>query len=94
MSESHHHRPDPQTVAKVLSTERRQRARALGSAIRLGCDLSGRNASLLPRSTLAIEGDRLSLSAQEGWGDMLLGEQTTKRAQALAQALRLKLQVG
>lgn len=86
--------PDPQTVAKVLSTERRQRARALGSAIRLGCDLSGRNASLLPRSTLAIDGDRLLLSAQEGWGDMLLGEQTTKRAQALAQVLRLKLQVG
>ena len=41
-----------------------------------------------------IDGDRLLLSAQEGWGDMLLGEQTTKRAQALAQVLRLKLQVG
>ena len=86
--------PDPQTVAKVLSSERRQRARALGSAIRLGCDLSGRNASLLPHSTLAIDGERLVLSAQDGWGDMLLGEQTAKRAQALAQALRLKLQVG
>ena len=86
--------PEPGTVSKVLSVERRQRARALGSAIRLGCDLSGRNASLLGHSTLSIEGDRLILRAQEGWSDMLLGEQTAKRAQTLAQALKLKLQLG
>lgn len=86
--------PDPATVAKVLSTEGRQRARALGSAIRLGCDLSGRNASLLAHCALVIEGDSLILTPQPGWGDMLLGEQTAKRAQALAQALRLKLQLG
>ncbi|MES3028243.1 MAG: Ppx/GppA phosphatase family protein [Pseudomonadota bacterium] len=86
--------PEPGTVSKVLSVERRQRARALGSAIRLGCDLSGRNASLLSHCTLAIEGDRLVLRAQDGWSDMLLGEQTAKRAQALAQALKLKLQLG
>lgn len=86
--------PDAATVAKVLSAERRQRARALGSAIRLGCDLSGRNASLLAHCTLAIEGDSMVLTPQPGWGDMLLGEQTAKRAQTLAQALRLKLQLG
>lgn len=86
--------PQPGTVSKVLSVERRQRARALGAAIRLGCDLSGRNASLLGHCTLSIEGDRLVLRAQEGWSDMLLGEQTTKRAQTLAQALKLKLQLG
>ncbi|WP_374660510.1 Ppx/GppA family phosphatase [Phenylobacterium sp.] len=86
--------PDQTTVAKVLTTERRQRARALGAAIRLGCDLSGRNVGLLPHSRLAIEGDRLVLTTQPGWGDMLLGEQTAKRAQTLAQALRLKPQIG
>lgn len=85
--------PDAGMIAKVLSAERRQRARALGSAIRLGCDLSGRNASLLSHCRLAIEEDRLVLSTQDGWSDMLLGEQTAKRAQTLAQALRLKLQV-
>lgn len=86
--------PDQTTVAKVLSNERRQRARALGAAIRLGCDLSGRNPGLLPHSRLAIEGERLTLTTDPDWRDMLLGEQTAKRAQTLAQALRLKLQVG
>jgi exopolyphosphatase/guanosine-5'-triphosphate,3'-diphosphate pyrophosphatase len=86
--------PEPGTVSKVLSVERRQRARALGSAIRLGCDLSGRNAGLLSHCTLSIEGERLVLAAQDGWADMLLGEQTAKRAQTLAQALKLKLQLG
>lgn len=86
--------PEPVTVNRVLTVERRQRARALGSAIRLGCDLSGRNARLLDHCSLAIEEDRLVLRAQDGWGDMLLGEQTAKRAQTVAQALRLKLQIG
>lgn len=86
--------PDQTTVARVLSTGRRQRARALGAAIRLGCDLSGRNPSLLARSQLSIQGERLTLTTDPGWSDMLLGEQTLKRAQTLAQALRLKLQVG
>ncbi|MDP3854200.1 Ppx/GppA phosphatase family protein [Phenylobacterium sp.] len=86
--------PEPGTIARVLTVERRQRARALGSAIRLGCDLSARNAALLERSALRIQGEVLSLSAEHGWSDMLLGEQTAKRAQTLAQALRLKLQLG
>jgi exopolyphosphatase/guanosine-5'-triphosphate,3'-diphosphate pyrophosphatase len=86
--------PDAATVSRILSTERRQRARALGSAIRLGCDLSGRNAAMLEYCALTIEDDRLVLTPQAGWGDILLGEQTAKRAQTLAQALRLKLQLG
>jgi exopolyphosphatase/guanosine-5'-triphosphate,3'-diphosphate pyrophosphatase len=86
--------PEPTTVSKVLTVERRQRARALGAAIRLGFDLSGRNAGLLARSTLRIEEDRLILRADDGWSDMLLGEQTAKRAQTLAQSLRLKLELG
>ncbi len=86
--------PEAETVAKVIGSDRRQRARALGSAIRLGCDLSGRNPRLLEKSSLTIQGDRLALSATPGWEDMLLGEQTARRAQTLASALKLKLELG
>ncbi|WP_374570177.1 Ppx/GppA family phosphatase [Phenylobacterium sp.] len=83
--------PEPDTISRVLSGERRQRARALGSAIRLGCDLSGRNAELLARTTLAIDGETLKLTADPGWADMLLGEQTAKRAATLASTLKVDL---
>lgn len=86
--------PENATVLRILSTERRQRARALGSAIRLGCDLSGRNPRLLEKSSLTIKGDKLRLGTLAGWEDILLGEQTTRRAQALAQALKLKLEMA
>ena len=86
--------PDAAAMARVISAERRQRARALGSAVRLGCDLSGRNPRLLEKSSLTIQGDRLVLTAARGWDDMLLGEQTAKRAQTLAAALKLKLELG
>jgi len=86
--------PEAATIARVLSTDRRQRARALGAAVRLGCDLSGRNPRLLEKSSLVINGDRLLLTASRGWEDMLLGEQTAKRAQTLAAALKLKLELG
>lgn len=86
--------PDASAVGRVLTPERRQRARALGSAIRLGSDLSARNPRLLEKSAVTIRGDRLSLTALRDWDDMLMGEQTTRRAQALAQALKLKLEMG
>jgi exopolyphosphatase / guanosine-5'-triphosphate,3'-diphosphate pyrophosphatase len=86
--------PDVATVNRLLTSERRQRARALGSAIRLGCDLSGRNPRLLEKSSLAIAGDRLQLRTLAGWEDMLQGEQTARRAQTVAQALKLKLEMG
>jgi exopolyphosphatase/guanosine-5'-triphosphate,3'-diphosphate pyrophosphatase len=82
--------PEGATVNRLLTPERRQRARALGAAIRLGCDLSGRNPLLLPNVTLAVDKDLLQLRAKPGWEDMLLGEQTAKRAQTLAAALRLR----
>ena len=86
--------PEASAIARVIGADRRQRARALGAAVRLGCDLSGRNPRLLEKSGLAIKGDRLALTAARGWEDMLLGEQTTKRAQTLAGILKLKLEVG
>jgi exopolyphosphatase / guanosine-5'-triphosphate,3'-diphosphate pyrophosphatase len=86
--------PQAEAVSRVIGAERRQRARALGAAVRLGCDLSGRNPRLLEKSSLAIQGERLTLTAAAGWTDMLLGEQTAKRAQTLASALKLKLELG
>jgi exopolyphosphatase/guanosine-5'-triphosphate,3'-diphosphate pyrophosphatase len=86
--------PEADAVARVIGAERRQRARALGAAVRLGCDLSGRNPRLLEKSSLSIHGERLLLTAAGGWTDMLLGEQTGKRAQTLASALKLKLELG
>jgi exopolyphosphatase/guanosine-5'-triphosphate,3'-diphosphate pyrophosphatase len=86
--------PEAQGLARVISAERRARARALGAAVRLGCDLTGRNPRLLEKSAVTIHGDRLTLTAARGWEDMLLGEQTAKRAQTLANILKLKLEVG
>lgn len=86
--------PEADAVARILSSERRQRARALGAAIRLGCDLSGRNPRLLETSALTIKGDKLVLTAAAGWQDMLLGEQVAKRATTVAQTLKLKLEIG
>jgi exopolyphosphatase/guanosine-5'-triphosphate,3'-diphosphate pyrophosphatase len=85
--------PPDVTTMKILSPERRLRARALGTALRLGCDLSGHNPRLLEKSSVSIRGDRLVLSTLTGWEDMLLGEQTTRRAQTLAQSLKLKLEL-
>jgi exopolyphosphatase/guanosine-5'-triphosphate,3'-diphosphate pyrophosphatase len=86
--------PEEGVISRILTSERRQRARALGAAIRLGCDLSGRNPRLLERSSLSVQGDRLQLTSAPGWEDMLLGEQTAKRAGTLASALKLKLELG
>jgi exopolyphosphatase/guanosine-5'-triphosphate,3'-diphosphate pyrophosphatase len=86
--------PEAQAMGRVLGADRRHRARALGAAIRLACDLSGRNPRLLEKSSLAVRDDRMVLTAAPGWEDMLLGEQTAKRAQTLATALKLKLELG
>jgi exopolyphosphatase/guanosine-5'-triphosphate,3'-diphosphate pyrophosphatase len=83
--------PEPEVVDRLLTDERFARARALGLAMRLGCDLSGRTPALLAASALRLQRDRLVLTADPEWADMLLGEQTTKRAGALAQALGLDL---
>ncbi|MDD3838842.1 MAG: Ppx/GppA phosphatase family protein, partial [Phenylobacterium sp.] len=86
--------PETAVVNRVLTPERRQRARALGAAIRLGADLSGRNPALLAATRLRINGNRLVLSAEPATRAVLQGEQTPKRAATLAQALKLKLELG
>lgn len=85
--------PTEPTVARVLSEERIARADALGAAIRLGCDLSGRSPELLAASSLARSKTDLTLTVKKDQADLLLGEQTSKRAEALARALGLELKV-
>jgi len=83
----------PDLVGRLLSDERYRRARALGAAIRLACDLSGRNAELLRRSRLEFKGAAVVLTADHGWGERLLGEQTVRRAATLAAVLDRELKV-
>jgi exopolyphosphatase/guanosine-5'-triphosphate,3'-diphosphate pyrophosphatase len=85
---------EPQVLSRTLTPERLRRARALGAAMRLGCDLSGRNPDLLRRSSIDIERAVIVLRAQDRWADMLLGEQTAKRAATLADQLELGLKIG
>ncbi|PXA80213.1 Ppx/GppA family phosphatase, partial [Caulobacter sp. D4A] len=86
--------PELDVLERLLSPARIKRARALGAAIRLGCDLSGRSPALLSRSRLTIDKSDVQLSAEEGYAAMLLGEQTAKRASTLAQVLGLKLKIA
>ncbi len=84
---------EPQTMGRLLTYERLQRARALGAALRLGCDLSGRSPPLLAKSRLRLDGETLALSADHDGGDLLLGEQTAKRASTLASVLGRELAI-
>ena len=85
--------PQPELVDRLLSGERRQRARALGAALRLGCDLSGRSPDLLARTKLELKGDQIILQAEADWGDILLGEQTSRRGRTLADTLGKELKL-
>ncbi len=85
--------PAVHITGRLLSYDRLQRARALGAALRLGCDLSGRSPPLLARSTLALENGSLVLSADPSGADLLLGEQTAKRAGTLATVLGKTLEI-
>ncbi|WP_158918256.1 Ppx/GppA family phosphatase [Caulobacter sp. S45] len=79
-------RPDS-GLARVLTPERLTRARALGAAMRLACDLSGRSETLLAVCSLELRDGVLTLTLKPGAADLLLGEQTRKRLSALAGVL-------
>ncbi len=85
--------PQDPVIARLLDGDRLQRARALGAAIRLGCDLSGGSASLLTRSRFDIRPNAVVLEAAEGWGARLLGEQTGRRADTVAGLLHRSLKM-
>lgn len=86
--------PEQHVVSRLLTPDRRHRARTLGAAVRLGCDVAGRNPDILAHLHVDLTPERLSLRADRGWEDMLLGEQTIKRAGTLAQVLKVKLDLG
>jgi exopolyphosphatase/guanosine-5'-triphosphate,3'-diphosphate pyrophosphatase len=85
--------PQQNVIDRLLRPERQQRARALGAAIRLGCDMSGRNPELLARTRLDIKTNSVQLQAEDGWSAILLGEQTHKRASTLAALLERDLKI-
>ncbi len=85
--------PEPLMVARLLTHERLQRARALGAAIRLACDLSGRSPELLARARLEFRPNSVVLEAEEAYAPLLLGEQSAKRATTLAVLLERELKM-
>ncbi|GLK50424.1 exopolyphosphatase [Brevundimonas intermedia] len=85
--------PQPDIITRLLNEDAAKRARALGLAIRLACDLSGRSSQLLANATATVKGADLNLTATDGYADLLLGEQTKKRAKALAEAMGLGLSI-
>jgi exopolyphosphatase/guanosine-5'-triphosphate,3'-diphosphate pyrophosphatase len=85
--------PEARIMGRLLSPERMLRARALGAAMRLGCDLSGRSPALLARSHLRFDKSRVVLSAEPGARDLLLGEQTARRCATLAASLERELRI-
>ena len=85
--------PEAATVSRLLTEEQRQGARAVGIAIRLACDLSGRSPQLLVNARAIVKDGQLLLAAADGYADVLLGEQTRRRGKALAEAMGLKLQI-
>lgn len=86
--------PEQTVVRRLLTREAQGRARILGLAIRLAADLAGRAPENLRNSSLRIVDDRLVVTAEPDYADLLLGEQTSKRANALASALGLKLEIA
>jgi exopolyphosphatase/guanosine-5'-triphosphate,3'-diphosphate pyrophosphatase len=86
--------PGGRTLGRVLGPDGHRRARALGAALRLGCDISGRSGELLKHARLIFENGNVVLIADPAWADMLLGEQTAKRASALAGQLDMGLRLG
>jgi exopolyphosphatase/guanosine-5'-triphosphate,3'-diphosphate pyrophosphatase len=84
--------PEQAALSRLLSFPAQRRAKALGSAIRLGCDLSGRNPALLAESVLSLEDETIVLTASHD-ADLLLGDQTKRRAQTFATALGRRLEI-
>jgi exopolyphosphatase/guanosine-5'-triphosphate,3'-diphosphate pyrophosphatase len=83
---------EPQLVRRLLDEERLVRADALGAAIRLGAELSGRSASLLAQSSLKYEAGKLVLSTSPNFKG-LVAEQAVKRLNQLGQVLKVPVAI-
>ena len=78
---------DPAGLGRMVGPDQLKRARVLGTALRLACDLCGRSPALLAGAALTLDGRDLALTARAPRADLLLGEQTRKRLAALAEVL-------
>ncbi len=85
--------PAPDVIGRLLTVEQAARARALGAAMRLGCDLSGRSAQLLASAQLTLERQELILKIRSSSEDVLLGDPIAKRTAQLAAVLGLPFKV-
>jgi len=87
-----HHRvtraaPDKEEAyLRLLTEEQRRAAAALGAALRLGADLSGRAEPVLDAFDLRLDGGKLTLSTDRMHGRVIT-EQSIKRLDVLATAL-------
>ncbi len=86
--------PEGALLSRVLEPDGVKEARALGAALRLGCDLSGRSPALLDAARVELAKGELLLTARPDRADLLLGEQTRKRLQSLAEALEVEARVA
>ncbi|GBF57117.1 guanosine-5'-triphosphate,3'-diphosphate pyrophosphatase [Candidatus Phycosocius bacilliformis] len=78
---------EPNLVKRLLDEERLVRADALGAAIRLGADLSGRSAKILTQTRLNHRDGKLTLSTNPAMKG-LFAEQALKRLDQLGQILK------
>jgi exopolyphosphatase / guanosine-5'-triphosphate,3'-diphosphate pyrophosphatase len=85
---------EPVLINRLLGDEGLKVATDLGLALRLGCDLSAKSAPLLGHARLSHDGLNLTLSLRTGWDQQLYGEQTRKRARALANSLKYNLSIA
>ena len=84
---------EPVLISRILGEDGLRQATQLGLLLRLGCDLSAKSPKLLSHAHILQKDQTLVLSAKSGWEDLLLGEQTRRRARALSQALKLTLNI-
>ncbi len=80
-------------VTRLLTPDRLKRARALGAAMRLGCDLSGRSPQLLAAASLRPGPRGLHLVVRADKAELVMGEQTRKRLGALADVLEIPFSI-
>lgn len=84
---------EPVLINRILGDDQLQMATRLGLLLRLGCDLSAKSSALLSHAHVRHDGHQLTLGANTGWEDLLLGEQTRRRARALANHMKLQLNI-
>jgi exopolyphosphatase/guanosine-5'-triphosphate,3'-diphosphate pyrophosphatase len=84
---------EPKIIFRLLGVDQVQRARALGAAIRLACDLSGRNPELLGLASLEFRQGAVILKVAQEKGVELLGELAAKRGATLAAILDRELKI-